>query len=147
MRLYAPSLNYSYPEFKGLKAVDPVIARSKIIAQVTELYRPPENIQDTLWSLLITFDRDELGTSYLVEVYINETFAGVIGAFANKASGNCANCQNIRHTRSHGFVHLNPALLEALPSGHVHLPKREVLSTLRQHLTLRVIANKVSIIS
>ena len=179
VRLYAHKLNYSYPEFKGLRTAGDVTARKKIIAQVKELYGSKQeeeeeesnlaavtkrvqnggSIQsDTLWSLLISFDRDELGTSYLVEVYIKDTFAGVIGAFANKASGDCANCQNTRRTRSKGIVHLNPALLTVLPIQHLpsrpghpahdgpgHLPKREVLRTLHQHLSLRVVANKVSL--
>ena len=148
VRLYAPSLNYSYPEFKGLNGVDPKTAQGKIIAQVTSLYRPENVIRDTLWSLLIVFNRDELGTSYLVEVYIKETFVGVVGAFANKASAECANCQNLRLTASQGIMHLNPALLEVSAGDNGDLPEdKDVLKTLRRDLNLRIIANKVSISS
>lgn len=146
MRNYAPTLNYSYPEFRGLKTATPEEARVRILQQVNDLYYPLTVISDTLWTLLIVFNRDELGTSYLVEVYIKDVFAGVVGAFANNGGESCTNCQNTRGIRSQGFVHLNRVLLDVLPQNLGHLPKRDVLRTLHDHLSLRVIAHKVGIL-
>jgi len=66
------------------------------------------------WTVHIRFKKFELGKSYSIQVFLDETYVGSVSAFTSTSAHRCENCRNNLDIELEGFVHLNEVILQKL---------------------------------